>query len=87
MSTVSKYLGSRFVKETLSGTVAQLICYLLAISVLGLGVWLLPQWLESSRDVVFGILILTTVSLLLATLGSLAGLIKPPGPGKTDETE
>jgi hypothetical protein len=74
MSAVNKVLNSRLVTHTLAGTVAQLCCYLASFVVLLLGLWLVPGWLHTSRDMVFAILLLATVSLLLATLGSLSGL-------------
>jgi hypothetical protein len=84
MSVVRKFISSRLVKETLAGTVAQLICYVAAIALLGLGIWLLPGLVETRTDFVFGILLLTTVSLLLATLGSLSGLAESIARGKIE---
>jgi hypothetical protein len=54
--------------------VAQLLFYIASIGVLGLGIILIPLVAETRRELVFGILLLATVSLLLATLGSLSGI-------------
>jgi len=84
MRAVHKFLNGRFVQRVLSGRVAQLVCYLAAVSVLCIGLWILPAWVHSSRDWVLAVLILATVSLLLATLGSLSGLAEALKRGKIE---
>jgi hypothetical protein len=86
-SAVNKVLTSRVVTHTLSGTAAQLACYLAAVVVLLLGLWLVPGWVTTSRDMVFAILLLATVSLLLATLGSLSGLAATLKRDKIEQSE
>jgi hypothetical protein len=54
--------------------IVQLIFYIAAVGVLGLGIWLIPGVAQTRRELVFGILLLATVSLLLATMGSLSGI-------------
>lgn len=60
--------------HTPPGRVTQLSFYLAAVVVLCLGLWLAPGVVQSRRAHIFAILLVATMSLLLATLGSLTAL-------------